>query len=463
MRVLLISSEMVPFAKTGGLADVCGAIPLYLEKQKVEVKAVLPFYKHVKNYFFSKESKLKRVNDEILMTKIGRNVEVYFIENNWYYDRFGLYGETLGDYQDNLARFSYFSIKALELLRIINFRADIVHCHDWQTSLIPVYLKNIYAHDDFYRGIKSVLTIHNLGYQGLFSKDEFPKLGLDWKIFNIDGLEFYDKISFLKGGILFSDKITTVSPTYSKEIQTKELGAGLQGVLLKRDKDLSGIINGLDYSLWNPSRDNLIYNKYGQKSINKKYINKQKLRDECGLKQIKVPLLGFVGRLAGQKGMDLIASSINELCQLNLQFIFLGTGEDYYHSLLGKISNEYPDRIVSFIKFDNELAHKIYAGCDIFLMPSHYEPCGLGQMISLKYGTLPLVFKTGGLSDTVNKDNGFIFDSYDKQSFIQTVKKALLIYNNKLKWRKLVQNAFRYDFSWDKQIKKYIQLYKSIK
>lgn len=464
MKVLLVASEMVPFAKTGGLADVCGALPLYLEKNKIEVKAVLPFYKHVKNYFYGKESKLKRIDKDILMAKIGKKTEVYFIENDWYFDRFGLYGEIQGDYSDNISRFSYFSIKSLELLRKINFKADVIHCHDWQTSLVAVYLKNIYQADEFYKNIKTVLTIHNLGYQGIFPKDEFPKLGLSWSLFNIDGLEFYDKISLLKGGILFSDKITTVSQTYSKEIQTKELGCGLDGVLAKRAKDLSGIINGLDYDLWNPMHDRLIYKKYGPKSIDKKYINKLNLQRECGLEEVKMPLVGFVGRLAAQKGMDLVASSIDELSKMDVQFVFLGAGEDYYQNILECISKKYPDKISSFIKFDNELAHKIYAGCDIFLMPSRYEPCGLGQMISLKYGTLPLVFKTGGLADTIiDGKNGFLFNNYDKKSFLDAVKRAVSIYQKKAKWNKLVKDAFKCDFSWNKEIKKYIQLYKKIR
>ncbi|MCM8763128.1 MAG: glycogen synthase, partial [Candidatus Omnitrophica bacterium] len=374
MKIAVCSSEVVPFAKTGGLADVSGALPLALKKLGHEVIIIMPKYKQVLDAGF----RLRKISPDVLVNdEIG--VPVYFIEHEQFFNRPGLYGEKTGDYPDNLDRFSHYSRRALELLKEIDFKADIIHCHDWQSALVIIYLKNLYNKDPFYAGIKTLFTIHNIGYQGLFSKEEFPKLGLDWGLFNMEALEFYDKINLLKGGIVFSDAINTVSVKYSKEIQTKEFGFGLEGVLHKRKDTLFGIINGLDYSIWNPATDKYIFKRYSLKKLSDKYKNKEALQKLCGLPKKNVPLFGMVSRLAAQKGLDIFALAIEQFCKLELQLVILGTGDLKYHVILEDIAKRYPKVVSLHLKFDDPLAHKIYAGCDIFLMPSHYEPCGLGQ------------------------------------------------------------------------------------
>lgn len=460
MRVAICASEVVPFAKTGGLADVAGALPLALEKAGEEVVIIMPGYKAVKSLKLKVESLKKGISCSIT----GKNIKVYLIENEAYFNRDGLYGEKSGDYADNLERFSYYTKRALELMKEIKFKPDIVHCHDWQSALIPVYLKTLYKDDPFYKKTKTVLTIHNIGYQGLFPKEEFPKLGLNWDIFNMEMLEFYGKINILKGGMVFSDIINTVSPTYSKEIQEKEFGFGLEGVLQKRRSSLFGIINGLDYSIWNPQTDKFIAANYSAKDIKGKLKAKEDLQRLCKLPfKPDVPLFGIVSRLAEQKGFDILAQAINTICKMELQLVILGTGDLKYHLILEDIVKKYPKIISLHLKFDDELAHKIYAGSDIFLMPSKYEPCGLGQMISLRYGTLPLVFKTGGLADTVNKGNGFVFDQYNKEALVKTINEAMQAFKNKKKWAAFVNEAMKCNFSWEASAKKYLQLYEMAK
>jgi starch synthase len=460
MKIALCASEVVPFAKTGGLADVAGALPLALEGLGEEVIIIMPGYKQIQNA----KCKIQNLKENISYSIIGKSIKVYFIENNAYFNRDGLYGDKTGDYKDNLDRFSYYSKKSLDLLKDINFKADIIHCHDWQSSLVPIYLKTLYADDPFYKKTKTVLTIHNIGYQGLFSKEEFPKLGLDWALFNMEQLEFYDRINILKGGIVFSDVINTVSRTYSKEIQTKEFGFGLEGILAKRKDSIFGIINGLDYSIWNPESDNFIAKSYSGATLEDKYKNKKDLQRICRLPlKEDVPLFGIVSRLAEQKGFDILSQAIDKICKMDLQLVILGTGDLKYHLLLEEAVKKYPKIISLHLKFDDSLAHKIYAGSDIFLMPSKYEPCGLGQMISLKYGTIPLVFKTGGLADTVTEDNGFVFDSYTKEDLIKTISTAKSAFKSKKKWAALMLRAMQCNFSWAESAKQYVQLYKNAK
>jgi len=460
MKIALCASEVVPFAKTGGLADVAGALPLALEKEGQQVIVIMPRYKAMQNSSF----KVQRLKEGVSYSLIGKDIKVYFIENDAYFNRDGLYGDKNGDYPDNLDRFSFYCKRALDLLREINFKPDIIHLHDWQACLIPVYLKNLYLLDVFYKNIKTVLTIHNIGYQGLFPKEQFPKLGLDWSLFAIEGLEFYDKINMLKGGMMFSDIINTVSETYSKEIQTKEFGFGLEGVLNKRRDSVFGILNGLDYTIWNPETDKFIAKSYSINTAKDKSKDKEDLQKLCNLPlESDVPLFGVVSRLAEQKGFDILAEGIDTICRMNLQLVILGTGDLKYHLIMEDMVKKYPQVISLHLKFDDPLAHKIYAGSDIFLMPSKYEPCGLGQLIGLRYGTIPLVFKTGGLADTVNQDNGFIFDRYSKDGLIKTIEKAVAGFKNKHKWAALVNRAMKCNFSWDASAKKYIKLYEKAK
>jgi starch synthase len=490
MKIAICASEVVPFAKTGGLADVAGALPLALEEEGQDVIIVMPRYKTIPEAKFnpsttlrfdrlsirpervqrveglringeqSRTIKINRLKPDISYSTAGKRIRVYFIENEKYFNRDNLYTDKNGDYPDNLDRFAYYCRRTLELLKEINFQPDIINVHDWQASLIPVYLKTSYANESFYKNTKTVLTIHNIGYQGLFPKEEFPKLRLDWSLFDMEKLEFYGKVNLLKGGIVFSDLINTVSPTYSKEIQSKEFGFGLEGILFKRKESLFGILNGLDYSIWNPETDKFIAANFSRNNINGKSKDKEDLQRVCNLPVKKdIPLFGIVSRLAQQKGFDILAEAIDTICNLDLQLVILGTGDFKYHVLLGDIAKKYPKVISLHLKFDDCLAHKIYAGSDIFLMPSKYEPCGLGQLISLKYATIPLVFKTGGLADTVDKDNGFVFQQYKKEDLIRSIKDAIQVFKDRKKWDKLMRTAMECNFSWAESARGYIQLY----
>jgi len=460
MKIAMIASEVVPFAKTGGLADVANALPLALEYCGHEVIVIMPGYKCITDGKF----KIEKVSKDISSSIIGKNIKVYFTENAAYFNREGLYGDKEGDYEDNLERFAFFCRRSLDLLKEINFCPDIMHLHDWQASLAAVYLKKLYSRDKFYARAKSILTINNMGYQGIFPKDDFEKLGLDWGLFSINGLEFYGKVNLLKGGILFSDLVNTVSATYAKEIQTKEFGFGLEGLLKERSRFLSGILNGLDYSVWDPGADKFIMHNFSVDSIEDKSFNKEDLQKTCGLEVNKdKPVLGIVSRLAEQKGFDILAEGLNEIFKMGAQMVILGAGDLKYQQILKTFTKKYPGDFSLNLKFDDPLAHKIYAGSDIFLMPSKYEPCGLGQLISLRYGTIPVVFKTGGLADTINKKNGFVFCGYSKEDLLKTLKKALTLYENKAKWNKLIVNAMNCNFSWKASAGKYIQLYAKAK
>jgi starch synthase len=456
MKIAMIASEAVPFAKTGGLADVAGALPLALEDCGHEVIIIMPGYKCVTAAKFP----MSRVSKDISCSVIGKKMKVYFIENGLYFNRDGLYVDKNGDYKDNLERFAFFCRRALDLLKEINFAADIAHLHDWQSSLAAVYLKNLYAGEPFYNRMKTILTIHNLGYQGIFPKDDFAKLGLDWGLFDISGLEFYNRVNLLKGGIIFSDFINTVSPTYALEIRGKEFGFGLDGLLNQRKDALSGILNGIDYSIWDPGTDKFIKRNFSRATIKDKACNKTELQKICGLPvDNAIPVLGIVSRLAEPKGFDLIAEGLTQITKMGAQLVILGTGNLKYHKLLTAQALKYPKVISLNLRFDDPLAHKIYAGSDIFLMPSSYEPCGLGQMISLRYGTIPLVFKTGGLADTINKDNGFVFSKHTKDDLLKSIKQCLAAFKDKGKWNALMNNAMGCDFSWGASAKRYSQLY----
>lgn len=460
MKIAICASEVVPFAKTGGLADVTGALALALEELKHEVVILMPKYKSIQDSKY----RIKGLKNDISYTLAGKGVKVYFIESDAYFNRDEIYGDKKGDCPDNLERFSYYCRRSIALLKELNFKPDIVHVHDWQASLIPVYLKTLFNDDRFFKGTRSLLTIHNLGYQGLFVKEEFPKLGLDWDLFSLEGLEFYGRINLLKGGILFSDMINTVSPTYAKEIRTKEFGFGLEGVLTERQGRLHGILNGVDYSIWDPKTDKYIARNFEAKNLEGKAEDKKDLQKYCGLPLEKeTPLVGMVSRLAEPKGFDIIGKGIEKICKLGLQLVILGTGDARYHALLEAMAGKYPKVVSVHLGFDDPLAHKIYAGSDIFLMPSNYEPCGLGQIISLKYGSIPVVFKTGGLADTVKKDYGFIFDEYSKDALVAVIREAVDVYKNKKSWNTLVNKAMDCDFSWQESAKRYVELYEKAK
>lgn len=456
LKVLFASSEVAPFSKTGGLADVAGSLPVALNKAGLDIRVVTPRYKSVK--IFGNE------------VRLNNKVPVYFIENEGYFMRDKLYGDQRGDYPDNLDRFVFFSRKILELLKEIDFKPDIIHCNDWQTALVPVYLKEAFGTESFYSGIKTVLTIHNIAYQGLFSKSEFHKTGLPWDYFTMHRLEFYDMVNILKGGLVFADVITTVSPAYAKEIQTPEFGYGLNGLLSGRRDSLFGIINGIDYNEWDPAKDKELKYHFSLSKLEGKYKDKSALQKKAGLAQrADAPLIAVISRLADQKGLDLVSQIIHSLLGMDVQFILLGTGEERYHRLFEGIKKKFSGKASINLKFDALLAKEIYAGADMFLMPSRYEPCGLGQIICLRYGTIPIVRNTGGLADTITeydpkttRGNGFVFDAYDAGELFNAVKRALDIYKQRGLWNKLVANAMKCDFSWDSSAKKYLELYKKI-
>lgn len=457
LKVLFASSEVVPFAKTGGLADVAGSLPIALGELGVDVRIIMPKYASV-----------KVKGDEAV---VGRNIKVYFVENDDYFKRKELYGDKFGDYHDNLDRFSFFCREAVERCKKEGFSPDIIHCNDWQTALIPVYLNTAYKYDPLFEKTKTLFTIHNMAYQGLFNKEEFPKTGLDWELFSINYFEFYDKVNLMKAALVYSDAISTVSPTYAKEILTKEYGCGLEGVLKTRSKAIYGILNGIDYDIWDPEKDPKIFKKYSAQNPDEKYVNKEMLQKEAGFKIDRdIPMIGMISRLADQKGFDLLARIIDDLLSMKVQFILLGTGENKYHVLLEKMAKAHQKNTSVNLRFDAMLAQKIYAGCDIFLIPSRYEPCGLGQMISFKYGAVPVVRQTGGLKDSVKEfdpktreGNGFTFTDYNADHFFASIKRAVAVYRNRAVWAELVKKVMKLDFSWKSSAEEYIKLYERMR
>jgi len=457
MNLAFCSSEVFPFAKTGGLGDVSAALPESLAKAGVEVKVFMPLLKGIEP---------QEMHDGFGVTKQG-SVEVFFIKNDNYFLRDSIYtGEDGHDYPDSLERFSYYSKGVLEVLKKINFAPDIIHSNDWQTSLVNVYLKTLYKDDVFFKNTKCILTIHNLAYQGLSEGKKFPLLGIADKFFDKEYFEFYGKVNLLKGGIVFSDIVTTVSPTYAKQIQTSEFGCGLEENLKNKGQGLVGILNAIDYDIWDPAKDNFIYKKYSPNSLGDKAVNKIKLQKELGLAEDKNALfIGMVSRLAEQKGVDILSKAIDEIASKH-QLVILGVGEPRYHKILRKKADKFKDSFSLILDFNESLAHKIYAGIDVFLLPSRFEPCGLSQMISYKYATLPLVNHTGGLVDTVvdvaDGGGGFIFNNYDSLDLLKAIEEAKEAFKDKGKWQAVLEKVTKFNFSWEVAANEYIEIYKRL-
>jgi starch synthase len=477
MKIVFATSEMVPYAKTGGLADVCGSLPAELAGLGHSLKIFMPRYKQVDMSKFGLKLRLKDLEVPIgTETKIANiyaatfkdKVEVYFVDDTDFFTRDQLYGTPQGDYPDNDRRFIFFQRAVIESLKKMNFKPDVINCHDWQSGLIPVYLKTVYKDDPFFKKTKTIFTVHNLAYQGNFPPDTLPLTGISWEEFTMHRLEFYGKVSFLKGGLVYSDMISTVSQRYAEEIQTKEYGCGMEGVLAERKKDLFGIVNGIDLDYWNPATDPDISVNYSVSDFEKKLSNKGVLQKENGLDvDPQIPTFGMISRLADQKGLDILAPAMEKMAKMKIQFVVLGTGEERYHKILQKLEKKYPKKFSMNILFDPKMAKRIYSGCDIFMMPSYFEPCGLGQFISMRYGTVPLVRETGGLADTVSefnpktgKGNGFVFSEYNTSALLTAVKRAVSLYKNKEKWHSLMKNGMRGDYSWTASAKKYIEFYK---
>ncbi|MGQ9689612.1 MAG: glycogen synthase GlgA [Desulfobaccales bacterium] len=478
-KVLFIVSEAVPYAKTGGLADVAGTLPYALRDLGAEVKVLMPYYSQVEQ----KQIPMLTVAEDLevwwwdeastfdLLTPADGRAPFFFVVRDEFFERRQLYGTPKGDYLDNLERFSFFCSTVPSVCQALNFAPDIIHSHDWQASLAPVYLKHRWRDDPHLVKTRSLLTIHNLAYQGLFPKKKFPLLGLDWSWFSINGLEFYDKINLLKGGILFADAINTVSRGYSKEIQTPEYGYGLDGVLRTRSEALFGIVNGVSYEDWNPEIDPLIAAPYSPENLKGKEQNKFALMEAYDLekKLAKAPLLAMVTRLADQKGLDLVVEVLPQLMARQVMLVILGTGEEKYHELLTAEARKYKGQLGVKIAFDNRLAHLIEAGADMFLMPSLYEPCGLNQLYSMKYGTVPVVRATGGLLDTVTPvdqakgtGTGFLFTEYSAAAFLKALTQAFEAYKDKKLWQKIMLNGMAEDFSWSVSAKAYLRLYQRL-
>jgi starch synthase len=477
LKILFATPEAVPFAKTGGLADVAGALPKYLHALGCDLKLVMPYYRTVKNSGFPHqylgeeievslgEEKLKA---DTYLGHLNQDLPVYFIGREEFFDREFLYGTPKGDYFDNAERFIFFSKAVLNLCHRIGFSPDIIHHHEWQTGLIPAYLKSTEQNDPFYSRTGVVFTIHNIAYQGLFKKEKFRLTGLPSEMYNPEGIEFWERINFMKGGIVYADAINTVSKKYSEEIQTSEYGYGLEGILRKKKEHLYGILNGVDYEDWNPSHDPHLIARYDLKDLSGKKACKRDLLKEFHLPPSleRGPLLAMISRLADQKGFDLLVEILEPLFALDIGFVLLGTGEQKYHDLFAQVAKKYPQKAGIRIAYDDRLAHKIEAGADFFLMPSKYEPCGLNQIYSLKYGTIPVVRATGGLDDTIlhydpatKKGNGFKFARYDAKEFLNTLKEAIRFYFQPEHWGQLVQNAMSADFSWKRSAEAYLRLY----
>lgn len=474
LKILFVSPEVSPFIKTGGLADVAGALPRELKKRGHDVRVVLPEYKKIPDRFvldFEHETdfRMKMVwRDKYVGVNklVYKGVPTYFIDNKFYFFR-----ESLYENGDKDEQYAFFSRAVLEMINKIDFKPDIIHCNDWQTGPLSLMLKDNYQIYDFYKDIKTVFSIHNLAYQGKFDYSVVGDvLGVSNYHLTSGNVRHDENVNYMKTGIMYSDVINTVSKTYAEEIKTEYYGEGLDYILRLRDNDLYGILNGIDYDEFNPATDKRIYHNYDKENIEDKYKNKLALQKDLGLEQNKdTPVIAIISRLVEQKGIDLFPPVIDEMMQENLQFIILGTGQNQYEEYFKYIDARYPKKLSVNITYDADLAQKIYAGSDMFLMPSRFEPCGLGQLISMRYGTVPIVKETGGLKDTVIPYNeyedtgyGFSFNNYNAHDMLYTIKRALSFYNEKSIWQKLVRRVMEQDFSWQKSAQKYEELYNNI-
>ncbi len=467
----MVTSEAAPFAKTGGLGDVLGALPAALAKQGDEVMVLLPAYgnasmRGAERFFHDVPVWMTGGYYQCAIDRVIRDgIPYLFLSCPPLFGRNGFYGDRNGDFGDNHVRFGVLSRAALTVAARI-FRPDIIHCHDWQASLAPVYLKTVFRHDPTFHGVKTMLTIHNLGYQGHFPAASVSDLGLDpLEVFHINGLEYYGGVNLLKGGINYSDYITTVSPRYAQEIQTPEYGFGLDPLLRSRSHVLAGILNGVDYSEWNPETDRYLPSVYSADSLEGKRMCKKALLEEFGLdaSDLDRPLVGIVSRFAYQKGLDLVAQCIRGLADLNLQMVVLGSGDSGLDEAFGHIARTRPAQFGFRSEYNNGLSHRIEAGSDMFLMPSRYEPCGLNQIYSLRYGTVPIVRATGGLDDTIQHETGFKFWGATAHEVYVCVRHAVWIYQNEKKWwRTMMQTGMSRDFSWDASAREYSDLYRRL-
>jgi starch synthase len=486
LNVLLLSSEVEPFAKTGGLADVSSALPKAIKALNHEIRILMPRYGAIDERK-SKLHEMMRLKEipvpmgakdvpasvrSSFLENGHYRVQTYFLDNSELFSRMGIYvhPETGKDFSDNDERFFFFARGTLEVLKRLGWQPDIIHCNDWPTGLVPVYLKTIYKEDPFYKNTKTVFTIHNMAYQGIFPKSSFAKTGLPSSVLGETGIEADGKINLLKAGLVYADAITTVSEKYAEEIQLPEFGCGLDPLIRKRKKKLHGILNGIDYSIWDPAIDPAIHVNYDAQSIDLKVGNKKALLQHFGLPFVEgTPLIGMVSRLAEQKGIDILMEAFDELMDLPVQFVALGVGELRYQKFLLRAQERYGTKVAVDLSFNSDLAHLIEAGSDMFLMASRYEPCGLNQMYSLRYGTIPIVRATGGLDDTIDefdpstgKGTGFKFTKYGSSELLTAIRRAIGAYANPGQWKKLMRNGMMKDFTWESSARKYVKLYRGL-
>jgi starch synthase len=474
MRILFVASEALPYAKTGGLADVLEALPRALVKLGHEVAIFLPRYRGMKANSVILPSMTIPQGTRLRFPSIAsggthRGIRYFFLDDPFYFDREGIYGDRNREYPDNAERFTEFSRAAIELAKQI-WLPDLIHCHDWQTAMLPALLRSSYADDPVVRDIPVVFTVHNIGYHGLFAKEALERSGIPAAMFHPGGIEFFGNVNFLKGGLVYSDYLTTVSPKYAQEIQTSEFGFGLEGVIRTRSDRLTGILNGVDYSTWSPDKDTLIPMKYSVKDLTGKRVCKAALLDEFKLLKDNLhrPVMGIVSRFADQKGFDLIARVAAELLEEDLLLAVLGTGERKYEEMFRALASDFPGRVGAMIAYDNRLAHLVEAGADLFLMPSKYEPCGLNQIYSLRYGTVPVVRATGGLDDTIEAfdlergtGTGFKFVEYTGEALMDAIRQALHHYSDEGAWKRIQLNGMAKDYSWNTAAAEYAKLYEA--
>lgn len=472
LKVLMVASEASPFAKSGGLGDVIGSLPKALQDAGVDVRVVFPKYRTIKEEYLGRSEYVTsfQVNLEWRIQKadiykIRNCVPTYMIGNDFYFGRGGYYG-----YGDDNERFAFFCKAAIEFLDYIDFVPDVIHCNDWQTGPLCVYMKDVYSKLSCFKGVKTLFTIHNLQYQGLFPMDTLHMMELNDGYFTNDKLEYYNMVSYMKAGLTYSDGISTVSRTYSYEIQTPEYGYGLDGLLRARSNSLTGIVNGIDYDMNNPADSKKIYANFDVNDMSGKAENKRRLQEELGLPvRDDVPVFSVISRLVDQKGINLILQAAQEMLSKDIQLVILGTGDVHYENIFKDLAYRYPDKVSANIIFNDELSQKIYAASDMFLMPSLFEPCGLGQLFAMSYGTIPVARATGGLVDTIQsyspetgKGNGILFHDYDCGGLMWAVNEALNLYYDKANWEKIVHNAITTRFSWEESAKEYIKLYERL-
>src|SRR6201993_3932996 len=474
MHIAFAASEGLPFSKTGGLADVVGALPRALAAQGHQISFSLPRYRQTR--LVDPRPVLRSItipfDDEYRFCSVVTagnqdGIRYYFVDYPPYFDRDALYGTAVGDYPDNAERFALFSRAVIEASKIVG-APDVFHCHDWQSALVPVILRTFYSQDPAFENVATVFTIHNMGYQGLFPAEILPLLMLPWDLFTITKMEFFGQVNFLKGALVYSDFVTTVSKRYSQEIQTTEYGFGIEGVLRNRAATVTGILNGVDYDEWSPETDKYVAAKFSPKELTGKAKDKQDLLQTFGISNAdaKLPVIGIVSRFAAQKGFDLIAQVMDRLAREDMIMVALGTGDKPYEEMFQRLNKQFPNKIAIKVAYDNAIAHKIEAGADMFLMPSRYEPCGLNQIYSLRYGTVPIVRATGGLDDTIEpwevrsgKGTGFKFVEYVGESLLLTIRAALQAYRDQASWQVLMRNGMNRDFSWNASAREYVKVY----